>query len=327
MQRTITGIMAILALALLYGNHAQAEDFRFASHSQLASIMEQQNRRINELEAALNSQGGGCEQGCCDTGCDSCCCDPCCRPAGVIAGAELTFLKPHHSRGIGGPLSAFDLEFDYETAPRFWVGWQGSDGLGFRVRYWEFDHSTSDTDVTVQPPTNHFAHYEVYVLDAEVVDSMSLGCYWDASVFAGFRYVDFSEERFFTDVTGTLDTGNAFGNGSIGLTLGGELRRCIGNGLAAFVNTRASVMMGDEKEFAVDAGNWVLIDEEFDNIYYIWEGQAGGQWTRELQMGGYLFARAAAEVQIWDNFSGEPFFDGGESWGLGGFAVSAGIIR
>ena len=128
--------------------------------------------------------------------------------------------------------------------------------------------------------------------------------------------------------TGVPVTGRQFDNSSYGLTLGGELRRCIGNGLAGFVNTRASVLMGDEDETVLTPADvWVLVDEEIDNIYYIWEAQAGAQWTRELQRGGYLFARAVAEVQIWDNVSGEPGFDGGESWGLGGFGFSAGIIR
>jgi hypothetical protein len=102
----------------------------------------------------------------------------------------------------------------------------------------------------------------------------------------------------------------------------------MGNGLAGYFNTRASVLMGDEDETALNAnGAWTLVDEEFDNIYYIWEAQTGAQWTNELQSGGYLFARAGFEVQVWDNFSGEPNFDGGEAWGLGGFSFSAGIIR
>ena len=87
------------------------------------------------------------------------------------------------------------------------------------------------------------------------------------------------------------------------------------------------MIMGDESEVVAAGGAWTTFDNELDNLYYIWEAQAGAQWTNELQAGGYLFARAAVEVQYWDNFSGEPFFDGGEAWGLGGFAFSAGIIR
>jgi hypothetical protein len=306
------------------------------------SVLERQNMRIAELEAALHN-GGGCGNGCCDTGCcdsccDSCCdtccnaccgcCDPCCRPAGVIGGAEIAFLKPHHSMGINGVGgdTVNDFAFSYEASPRIWAGFQGSDGLGARIRYWEFNH---DEGIAVGANTQNLS-YDTYIFDIEVVDSMSLGCYWDASVFAGFRYLEFDEE-YTTRVTatGAAVTGVQFDNSSYGLTVGGELRRCIGNGLAAYINTRGSVLMGDEDETSLSpaTGAWVLVDEELDNIYYIWEAQAGAQATRELQMGGYAFARAGFEVQVWDNVSGEPGFDGGEAWGLGGFAFSAGIIR
>src|SRR5690606_37915676 len=130
------------------------------------------------------------------------------------------------------------------------------------------------------------------------------------------------EEYVAYNGAGVATAGRQFDNSSIGLTLGGELRRCIGNGLAGFLNTRASVLMGDEDENAILTGNWVRVDEELDNIYYIWEAQAGVQWTRELQDNGYLFARAAVEVQVWDNVSGEFGVDGGEAWGLGGMAFS-----
>jgi hypothetical protein len=160
---------------------------------------------------------------------------------------------------------------------------------------------------------------------------MNLGCNWDASVFSGFRYVEFEHlraSRF--NATGLNFSAAEFDTAAYGLTLGGELRRCIGNGLAAFVNARGSVLFGDEDEYAqtIDVSpELLLVDEELNNIYYIWEAQAGVQWTRELQQGGYLFARAAAEVQFWDNFVGEELFDGGESVGFGGLSLSAGIIR
>jgi hypothetical protein len=45
-------------------------------------------------------------------------------------------------------------------------------------------------------------------------------------------------------------------------------------------------------------------------------------------MGGYLFARAAGEVQFWDNFVGQTIdLTGGESVGFGGLSISTGIIR
>jgi hypothetical protein len=331
MKRTFMGMLAVMAVSLLPTTRVVAEEITFASHAEIMSVLERQNMRIAELESALHN-GGGCSSCGGDSCCDSCdsgcgCCDPCCRPAGVIGGAEIAFLKPHHSLGIRGANNT-DMDYSYEASHRIWAGYQGSDGLGWRIRYWEFNHTVTAPDVTAPADRTDSVNYDTYIIDLEFVDSMSLGCYWDASIFGGFRYVEFDElyEARVT-ATGVPVTGRQFDNSSYGLTLGGELRRCIGNGLAGFVNTRASVLMGDEDELVDAAGAWVVLDEELDNIYYIWEAQAGAQWTRELQQGGYLFARAAVEVQFWDNFSGEPTFDGGESWGLGGFAFSAGIIR
>lgn len=323
MKRSLLGMLATLAVALLPGARtASAQDISFASHSEIMSVLERQNQRIAELEAGSLGGGGSCGS-CCDSGCgcDSCC-DPCCRPGGVIAGAELTFLKLHNSMGTRGA-EGTDLEFDYDTAPRIWAGYQGSDGLGWRVRYWEFNHTA--TGAVVGTDRTDSQNVDTYVLDLEFVDSMNLGCNWDASIFGGFRYLEFDEERVSRNPAGAIFAAHSFDTAGYGLTLGGELRRCIGNGLAAFVNARSSVIMGDESEYS--GAGFGLIDQEFDNIYYIWEAQAGVQWTNELEMGGYLFARAAAEVQYWDNFVGEPFFDGGESIGFGGLAISAGIIR
>ena len=322
MKRTLLGMLATLAVALLpNARSASAQEMSFASHTEIMSVLERQNQRIAELESGVSYGGdGSCcgGEGAC-TSCDSCC-DPCCRPGGIIAGAEITFLKYHNSLGTRGADEA-DLDPNYEAAPRFWVGYQGTDGLGWRVRYWEFNHGT-DGDSVVAGDTSEL-NVDTYVFDLEFVDSMSLGCYWDASVFSGFRYVEFDEDRIRRDnATGVIEDLDAFGTSPWGLTLGGELRRCIGNGLAAFVNTRGSVLYGDETE--VDSGDF---DRELNNLYFIYEAQAGVQATRELEMGGYLFARGAAEVQFWDNFVGEEGFDGGESVGFGGLSLSAGIIR
>jgi hypothetical protein len=327
-------ILAVMAISLLPGVRVMAEEITFASHAEIMSVLERQNTRIAELEAALANGGGcsSCSSGCCDSCADSCCdsccdgcCDPCCRPGGIIGSVEVTFLKPHFSAGSG---AGDDFDWNYEVAPRVTVGYQGTDGLGYRLRWWEFDHTQRDPGGAV----NDEQSIDTYIIDLEFVDSMSLGCYWDASNFGGFRYLEFGHERVILNAAGAPVLGQAFGNSSIGLTVGGELRRCIGNGLAGYVNTRASLLMGDEKEFNNFGAGFVLTDTELDNIYYMWEAQAGAQWTRELEMGGYLFARAGVEVQIWDNAAGSgPGFGlnsaGTEDFGLGGATLSAGIIR
>jgi hypothetical protein len=321
MKRFLSGLLGALAATwLLCNTIASAGDISFASHSEIMATLERQNQRIAELEAASaygGAMGGGtCNDGCCESGCD-----PCCRPGGMIGGAEISFLKFHESQGTtGGDLT--DLDTDFDPAYRVWAGYQGSDGLGWRVRYWEFDHHY--TTASIVAGNTDALDVDTYIFDVEFIDSMNLGCYWDASWYAGFRYVELDHIRSSFGVTsGALDEYSEFDNAAWGLTLGGELRRSIGCGLAGFVNARGSVLYGDQTEYD-ELG---LVDDELNNIYYMWEAQAGVQWTRELQLGGYLFARAAAEVQYWDNFIGEAFFDGGDSVGFGGFSLSMGIIR
>src|SRR5688572_603356 len=180
MKRTFMGMLAVMAVALVPGARAVAEEITFASHSEIMSVLERQNARIAELETALHNGGGcsscGCGDSCgsgCGCGTSSCgCCDPCCRPAGVIGSAELLFLKPHHSMGINGVggSTVNDFDFDYEIAYRLSAGYQGSDGLGWRIRYFEFDHQAG---INVGANTQT-ADFETYVIDLEFIDSMSL---------------------------------------------------------------------------------------------------------------------------------------------------------
>jgi hypothetical protein len=264
MKRTLLGFFATLAVAFLPNARvASGQEISFASHAEIMSVLEQQNQRIAELEGGSHGGGSCCGDSCCDS-CGDGCCDPCCRPGGVIGSVELTFLKPHNSLGNRGAEET-DVEFGYELAPRVTVGYQGSDGLGWRVRYWEFNHTATAPIVGTNRTDSQ--NYDTYVLDLEFVDSMSLGCYWDASVFAGFRYLEFDEERVSrVTATGVINAFSSFDTAGYGLTVGGELRRCIGNNLAGFVNVRSSVIMGDESEYVAPGGPGARADEELDNI-------------------------------------------------------------
>src|SRR5947207_972269 len=73
--------------------------------------------RVAALEAQLkggtatsnDAHGAGCGGGgdACGCGSGGCCCDPCCRSEGFYYGAELTYLQPHNSSGVG--LNALSL--------------------------------------------------------------------------------------------------------------------------------------------------------------------------------------------------------------------------
>jgi hypothetical protein len=164
------------------------------------------------------------------------------------------------------------------------------------------------------------------VLDFEVIDSMRLNSVWDVTLSAGLRYVDFSEIRqSVTDATGLPAAGHSFDGNSLGGTVAAEVRRPLWRCLTGFVGTRGSVLFGDQTERA--GANLTTIDEENDNVFYIAEFSGGVDWVRPMSNGAEFFVRTAYEVQFWDNFTGEPGFDGGESIGFEGFVLGMGIRR
>ena len=322
MRLTLLTTMAALAALLSGARAAPAQDeMQFASSTEIAARLEKYEQRIAELEAA-DMGGDGC-------GCDDCCMDPCCRSCGIVGGAEVAFLRPHSTIGIGdnfGGVSFVDVEYDFETTPRLWVGYQGSNGLGARLRYWEFDHSQAQVGGDV---FSAFHSLDTYVVDAEVTDTTALGCNWDATVFGGLRYVDYVETRSpFITATGATLVIDQYNSDSIGPTAGGELRWCVRENFALFGIARGSILMGSQDEFTANGpGPLGLVDHESNNIFYITELQLGGELTRPLADGGYGFARLAVEAQNWSNFSQQ--FGGGDSGNMGfaGFTAAVGIVR
>ena len=246
----------------------------------------------------------------------------CCRSAGLSGGAELTLLKPYHSLGIRGADDT-DLSFNLKASPRAWLGYSNSEGLGLRARYWQFDHSVSgSSDVAGRDDS---ARFDVYVLDGELTSSEWIGQHWDVTLAGGLRYVEYEETRVSTTrATGAIFRYHEFGFSGLGPTLAASVSRPLGGGFSIFADSRASVVVGDEREIVTGP---VEEDRESDNIRLIGDLQLGSQWSRPIRGGGEFFVRAASEAHYWDTFSGEDFFDGGESVGFAGVSFAVGIAR
>jgi hypothetical protein len=314
---TVLAIAGSLALAAPAALRAQ----EFVSTESYAARLETLEAELAALRSSVANAG--------ETGDGSCCPDiestriysPG-RCAGLIGGLEVYAARPHSSMGIRGATGA-DLHFDYEATPRIWIGWQGEGGLGLRARYWEFDQIEFGS--AANGGTDSIA-YDTYVLDLEAIDTMQLNADWIVTLAAGFRYVDFTEVRQAVDAAGAPIAGQSFDGDSFGATIGAEVRRPLWNCLMGYASARGSVLFGDQSEFTGPTGT-TLVDFETDNVYSITELALGVDWTRQTSRGSEFFARAGYEVQFWDNFTGEPFFDGGESIGFEGFVLGAGIRR
>jgi hypothetical protein len=315
------------------------------------------------------SYGRGYDDYCGDD-CGISCCEPRGRwGGGWVGSAEVTFLKPHNSSGTGfnsaidaglfstitGASLSFDIDPDYEASGRFTVGWQACGGLGVRGRFWDYDHAfdgTAAVDVgtalffptgqtmalTAGLPITIGHSWDTSVIDLEVFDTARLGCYWDVTWSAGFRYVEYREvSNLAINVTGTaVNLAQVKDFDGIGMTTALELRRPVFGCLDFFTNARWSILMGDEED-TLSASAVIgttapvavtLTETQKNDVKFIFEMQVGAQYVVPLCGNGDFFVRAGAEMQYWDGFGVSPttlLFD--ESAGFGGLFVAIGVNR
>jgi hypothetical protein len=277
-------LLAALAAAMLGVGPVVAEDFEFASYSDIETAfaahsqdLAQLRDRLTSLEeegAAAPESAAQCDYGCCH-GCDSCCnaCDDSCfcrSGCGWVGGVGLYWVKPNWSSNDAftrpvppNQTRNFAFGYDYEIAPLAWIGYVGDTGFGVRARWWEFDHSASVTRGPVPVNLNGFFerngfvsyanNLDLDVWDLEATQSVNLGCVTMVGS-AGVRYAHIAQRLHrFVYARGAF----VFGSGPVeldghnfdgyGPTLSLELRRAVGcSGLSLYGNARGSVLFGDE---------------------------------------------------------------------------------
>jgi hypothetical protein len=314
-------LSAALLAALWSVGPLEAAEVRFASYSDVQKAYEAQTAEISNLRArlaSLESTMEYCDD--CQQPCDECCAPSCCcacgRSSGIVVGGELAFLKPHAAQGFSG-FWGTDIRFGFETAPRVWLGYSDSSGLGVRARWFGFDHMAF-----AEADDNYSESVDLClsVLDLEITAATQLGCNWDATVSGGLRQVDFANAVTLYNQDGVTQQSVGIAGGNIGMVLGAELRRHFLQHLSVFALGRGSVVFGDQgfRYSGTEHTDYVM----YDTQKYIWESQLGLAWSRCLCGGGELFVRGAAEVQYWDTYTLH-----GDALSLGGFTVAVGIAR
>ena len=153
------------------------------------------------------------------TGGGPCCCDQ----SGFIFDAEATFFRYHSNEGIDE-----DNEFDFEVSPRITVGYRAPDGLGIRLRWWDYDHDNGDED-----PLG----VETYNLDLELFEEIAVGCCTSLELSAGIRYNEFRE---FQEGDDEAHSFSGYG-GIIAL----QSNRELAVGGAAYARLRQAILMED----------------------------------------------------------------------------------
>lgn len=160
--------------------------------------------------------------------CGKGCCDCCCDQGGFVFLAEATFFKFYDSNGVED-FGGNDAEFDFEVNPRLTLGYVACDGLGARVRYWEFDEDT------VSVANNNVA-VNTYNIDLEAFQAVELNSCTSVEFMGGVRYNEFDMDRS----GARRDSFNGFG-GMLGL----EGRRDFGCGLSAYGRYRHVIFADD----------------------------------------------------------------------------------
>jgi len=198
---------------------------------------------------------------------------------------------------IGGAelivFQAYHAEGDYtsfvfQPGVRFWAGLQGPDGLGFVFRYFDYDQ------------TSNAQRFASRLYDWEVYDSQCFGGKWNLQFGAGVRYGEVFDSGIAAQFTGVGPVGSAL------------LTRPVFSDLSLYASGRASALYGT---VANGLGN--------DFVMQILELGAGLQWNRRLHRGANIFVRSGWEGQVYYGY-----VDGdSEGAGLGGFTLSAGLLR
>ena len=259
----------------------------------LEAELQSQDVKLAACDSCLGSPSCGCASGCCGTDCCAC-------PAWYV-GYELTALHPEIS---DANFANWFEDDDYGIGHRFVMGYDGSCGMGVRLRYWFYNHGHD----LVPPPGS--MHIDMDVLDAEVTLYQQL-LNWRLMVAGGLRYgrlglagaaIGDADGFYFEGVGPTVALEGVRGFGSRGFYLVG--------------NMRAAFLAGDWNDyFSVPGGK---IDGE---IMTVLETQLGLGWRR-----GALDVRTVFETQHWLNSTIADEFNGiGSNVAFYGPTVSVGL--
>ena len=261
--------------------------------SSVSAMLAEQSERIRQLETQLASlheqQSFGGE-----TYVEPC--DSCCR--GLIGGAEVTYLKAHSNAlsysDSNGNAFVILPGFDFEAAPRFWLGYEFGGGVGVRATYWGYDQSVVHPDVPL------ITSLEATSLDLELTQQMSI-CSWEIQASAGARYARTDSETGI-DFFGPISLSREFeGTGG---TLGMRVRRPFGSrGFAVIAGVRGSLIYGST-DATLDLNGLLGVDNatitKNQTMLEIYELRMGGEWSRDLANGSRVYAQLAYEAQAWN---------------------------
>ncbi len=187
---------------------------------------------------------------------------------GLQGGVEIQVLKPYHTEGqITG--------YDYKAAPSIWLGYQWSNGLGIRGRWWQYKGSG--------PASSIYTRLKMRTIDLEATQAFTLGSL-HGLFSVGLRHARYKE------VNGVVVPSALGFVGSI------ELRRALVGGFGIFGSARYAYMFENK---------WREGTTSYRDLGFgIAEGRLGLEYGHALWAGGpVLYGRAGAVAHYWDGMS------------------------
>ena len=279
----------VLTLTFLFGGTTRAEDVSYVTKSCCDA----------------------CGADKCDGGCGGC--------SGWVAEFEAMFLRYNRGDGVRvGGTAGQDVNFDNEFAPRFSVGWMTASDMGFRARYFEFDHAALAINAVDS------ISVDAMNLDLELFERIDISSCTSLEWSAGVRYNDFREELTVTNTTQIVSDFEGWG-----LILGLEVNRQIGWG-SVFARGHGALLVGDSA-VTDDADGLLVLNDATQGMLDI---ALGWEACRELNNGMLATVGVAYEMQNWFNYStafdtgviiGDA--DGREDVGFDGFLINFAIER
>jgi len=317
MKVSLRSLLCTVGMLLAGINVAQADEVRLAPDFTVFEGSTPKEIVLNAHDCTAESLGGDCEAKTCTpphVGRDFFVCKD--RCAGIIAGTETVFLRPYSS---GGLLDLSPAQMNFNPSQRYWIGYQGADGLGGRIRYWEFDRGVST------PVTGLGVEYRN--LDVEMTQAVDFKR-WNLLFAGGLRYQETA-----TDISVVAGVPVAFNLGfdGVGLTFATQATRDLNSSgtWRMTAGARYSAVYGNAKaNIGVGLGGLGLGVTSRDDLVNVLELNIGPQYRRRLSNGSYLTMGAGVEAQYYSNGLDLPSVVGlGIDTGFIGFGSSIGITR
>ncbi|MGD9647739.1 MAG: Lpg1974 family pore-forming outer membrane protein, partial [Pirellulales bacterium] len=264
-------------------------------------------------------------------------------PSGLNAGFEAVIAKPYFATSsaprYGGGQATVPEKWEFDMAPRAWLGYTLPGGMGGRFRYWQFDHHSLQQTLAL-PGSEQLlqSRLTLQTFDTEWTQRGQLG----RMVFnfaAGVRYatIEHISRNQFTVITEPpFEISSAVfvqGFHGGGPTLAMEMWRPFLERFAFYGIGRGSILFGRRNELAdsqIPNASFNVFSRH-ESLMPIGELQLGMQWTEALGR-GVFFARTGVEGQVWgdagnitagSSVSGEIFTPG--NLGFFGITVATGF--